>query len=197
MIRRPPRSTRTDPLFPYTTLFRSGRAALDRGSAWQQGDDALAVEQHPVADRGALVLRRAALAVAGRTLPFGQGFDREALAGAVGDDVAGAVLFDHPRRPRLRMRGHRLAPCRIVRRTFPRPADDAQGGDVGVQAWRRVLSMGEFSPCTSVGAHLGATGFPGKAPVGWVEQRETHRSKGAGALVGDAWQEIERARRRE
>src|SRR3546814_10261652 len=32
MIRRPPRSTRTDPLFPYTTLFRSQdqRAALGR-----------------------------------------------------------------------------------------------------------------------------------------------------------------------
>src|SRR3546814_15327874 len=28
MIRRPPRSTRTDTLFPYTTLFRSGRSAL-------------------------------------------------------------------------------------------------------------------------------------------------------------------------
>src|SRR3546814_4250320 len=28
MIRRPPRSTRTDTLFPYTTLFRSGRPAL-------------------------------------------------------------------------------------------------------------------------------------------------------------------------
>src|SRR3546814_2491275 len=27
MIRRPPRSTRTDPLFPYTTLFRSATAA--------------------------------------------------------------------------------------------------------------------------------------------------------------------------
>src|SRR3546814_13127169 len=26
MIRRPPRSTRTDTLFPYTTLFRSGTA---------------------------------------------------------------------------------------------------------------------------------------------------------------------------
>src|SRR3546814_8160870 len=26
MIRRPPRSTRTDPLFPYTTLFRSADA---------------------------------------------------------------------------------------------------------------------------------------------------------------------------
>src|SRR3546814_7361695 len=28
MIRRPPRSTRTDTLFPYTTLFRSGRQIL-------------------------------------------------------------------------------------------------------------------------------------------------------------------------
>src|SRR3546814_12794002 len=27
MIRRPPRSTRTDTLFPYTTLFRSGPTA--------------------------------------------------------------------------------------------------------------------------------------------------------------------------
>src|SRR3546814_3452299 len=27
MIRRPPRSTRTDTLFPYTTLFRSSRSA--------------------------------------------------------------------------------------------------------------------------------------------------------------------------
>src|SRR3546814_8246538 len=27
MIRRPPRSTRTDTLFPYTTLFRSAKAA--------------------------------------------------------------------------------------------------------------------------------------------------------------------------
>src|SRR3546814_1769151 len=30
MIRRPPRSTRTDTLFPYTTLFRSILAADDR-----------------------------------------------------------------------------------------------------------------------------------------------------------------------
>src|SRR3546814_16152693 len=28
MIRRPPRSTRTDTLFPYTTLFRSNHAAI-------------------------------------------------------------------------------------------------------------------------------------------------------------------------
>src|SRR3546814_8223439 len=30
MIRRPPRSTRTDTLFPYTTLFRSQAEALGR-----------------------------------------------------------------------------------------------------------------------------------------------------------------------
>src|SRR3546814_1661606 len=30
MIRRPPRSTRTDTLFPYTTLFRSRRTVLRR-----------------------------------------------------------------------------------------------------------------------------------------------------------------------
>src|SRR3546814_11144789 len=33
MIRRPPRSTRTDTLFPYTTLFRSVERALGAGPA--------------------------------------------------------------------------------------------------------------------------------------------------------------------
>src|SRR3546814_18872046 len=31
MIRRPPRSTRTDTLFPYTTLFRAAAGAADGG----------------------------------------------------------------------------------------------------------------------------------------------------------------------
>src|SRR3546814_9141710 len=39
MIRRPPRSTRTDTLFPYTTLFRSEERQLHRLRAG--GDDAL------------------------------------------------------------------------------------------------------------------------------------------------------------
>src|SRR3546814_13289091 len=34
MIRRPPRSTRTDTLFPYTTLFRSGRDAEEATAAF-------------------------------------------------------------------------------------------------------------------------------------------------------------------
>src|SRR3546814_7649376 len=44
MIRRPPRSTRTDTLFPYTTLFRSRRtlaaAGEERAGAFaRRGDD--------------------------------------------------------------------------------------------------------------------------------------------------------------
>src|SRR3546814_9431582 len=34
MLRRPPRSTRTDTLFPYTTLFRSARAAGGPQPRW-------------------------------------------------------------------------------------------------------------------------------------------------------------------
>src|SRR3546814_6700177 len=34
MIRRPPRSTRTDTLFPYTTLFRSSRSGAPKLSAY-------------------------------------------------------------------------------------------------------------------------------------------------------------------
>src|SRR3546814_3296108 len=35
MIRRPPRSTRTDTLIPYTTLFRSGVACCDRRNRFE------------------------------------------------------------------------------------------------------------------------------------------------------------------
>src|SRR3546814_3544968 len=42
MIRRPPRSTRTDTLFPYTTLFRSKEGVEGRGRKgfghWQSGE---------------------------------------------------------------------------------------------------------------------------------------------------------------
>src|SRR3546814_18204811 len=37
MIRRPPRSTRTDTLFPYTTLFRSRGTAVRKAGPWRRG----------------------------------------------------------------------------------------------------------------------------------------------------------------
>src|SRR3546814_14390093 len=53
MIRRPPRSTRTDTLFPYTTLFRSSGYSVgqaDQGCSYpsQQIDRQ---DDHPVASR--------------------------------------------------------------------------------------------------------------------------------------------------
>src|SRR3546814_4860759 len=39
MIRRPPRSTRTDTLFPYTTLFRSSPAAAVRPGGYRADQD--------------------------------------------------------------------------------------------------------------------------------------------------------------
>src|SRR3546814_15106305 len=57
MIRRPPRSTRTDTLFPYTTLFRSHRA---RGvdDIGMLRADAGAEQLHPAAGAGRFDHRR-------------------------------------------------------------------------------------------------------------------------------------------
>src|SRR3546814_14408629 len=41
MIRRPPRSTRTDTLFPYTTLFRSREQSSNRADAMERGTASL------------------------------------------------------------------------------------------------------------------------------------------------------------
>src|SRR3546814_3965059 len=59
MIRRPPRSTRTDTLFPYTTLFRSGvgvlivaRFIIGFGNGLLTTASAVALaEAHPQRDR--------------------------------------------------------------------------------------------------------------------------------------------------
>src|SRR3546814_6449707 len=51
MIRRPPRSTRTDTLFPYTTLFRS-LPARARARGWQARDGDPGTGGRDRADRG-------------------------------------------------------------------------------------------------------------------------------------------------
>src|SRR3546814_11554307 len=62
MMRRPPRSTRPDTLFPYTTLFRSGAAEPARAAAAMASlerhlirrDDALALLFSPPFDKASL-----------------------------------------------------------------------------------------------------------------------------------------------
>src|SRR3546814_3702526 len=52
MIRRPPRSTRTDTLFPYTTLFRSARRRTGRLR------NSISHRCHPTSDADRLPARR-------------------------------------------------------------------------------------------------------------------------------------------
>src|SRR3546814_20013503 len=72
MIRRPPISTRTDTLFPYTTLFRS-----DNAGPWLQSQPA----------RPALLLTLARLARAQGQWPQAQDYLHRALAQAAGSEA--------------------------------------------------------------------------------------------------------------
>src|SRR3546814_9862598 len=47
MLRRPPSSTRTVPLFPYTTLFRSAGGRPRRGPGRQPGEVGISGEHEP------------------------------------------------------------------------------------------------------------------------------------------------------
>src|SRR3546814_16847429 len=51
MIRRPPRSTRTDTLFPYTTLFRSAFEAAARLCSFKKAAEELAVTATAISHR--------------------------------------------------------------------------------------------------------------------------------------------------
>src|SRR3546814_18127991 len=95
MIRRPPRSTRTDTLFPYTTLFRSG------------AEDALieAVELL------ALFRRLLALARRGGTLGLHPRLDRGVLRVEVGK-VRHQVLHHRHMRQRIDLHEIGRASCR-------------------------------------------------------------------------------------
>src|SRR3546814_9369943 len=62
MIRRPPRSTRTDTLFPYTTLFRSVLdLAVSRFNAFARLQNELNEARNALADRKAIDKAKALL----------------------------------------------------------------------------------------------------------------------------------------
>src|SRR2546422_7606906 len=126
MIRRPPRST----LFPYTTLFRSAREALDHGAADRRGVergaagdeyDALegadrgGVEVHVGQDDGARLRRQAA--------PERVGDRAWLLVDLLEHEVAVAALLRHDRVPQDT---HRLALHGLV--VERRQLDSPRGG---------------------------------------------------------------------
>src|SRR3546814_18014799 len=96
MIRRPPRSTRTDTLFPYTTLFRS----VPVHQALVAVDQALAVERHEDLQN---CLREALVHGEALALPVAGGAEAAELLqdGAAGLLAPGPDPLDEVRAPDL------------------------------------------------------------------------------------------------
>src|SRR3546814_14718757 len=105
MIRRPPRSTRTDTLFPYTTLFRAGAdlARYDPLRARHRGErtrlPVRGTAAGAAADGGDARFSRLHLA-------------RPGAGRALAEDIARPAIDDPPRRPAGRARDRRLDPHR-------------------------------------------------------------------------------------
>src|SRR3546814_2767771 len=92
MIRRPPRSTRTDTLFPYTTLFRSFRAAGFDDLVGEVGDlvEPVLLVEHVVVGRifGQAAILQQAFEMA---VEMGDGIEAH-VAGDAGVDLGDAAL---------------------------------------------------------------------------------------------------------
>src|SRR3546814_17373721 len=88
MIRRPPRSTRTDTRFPYTTLFRSLREVVERVTALPGVGDA-SFAAMPILGSG---LWGSGIVVEGVTIREG---DPEPLRNVVGDRKSTRLNSSH------------------------------------------------------------------------------------------------------
>src|SRR3546814_10524768 len=109
MIRRPPRSTRTDTLFPYTTLFRSAgarpatgtnRAAVLLGPLDEVGDDQKVAGKAHLLDDAELVIESLPIDVffcrqRDQLEAFQQAFARAFAQPAVGDRKSTRLNSSH------------------------------------------------------------------------------------------------------
>src|SRR3546814_7539606 len=114
MIRRPPRSTRTDTLLPYTTLCRSAQAHADLGlEPAGKGPRRHAKRARPLPRRAMIGVQGHAELCEGFIAPPGQGRrDRRSATELLGDlvgDAAGIAIaiaweIRNPHEPRLEKR---------------------------------------------------------------------------------------------
>src|SRR3546814_14900875 len=129
MIRRPPISTRTDTLFPYTTLFRSD--ALSPGRAVHCGTPRNGGRAHPPNDnnRGSAARRDPAATIPARSAPALRSGRCHAYSAATGSGGAG--------RPALR---------RSLRSVGADPTGEWGEADIGrASCWEKGCRVGEIS----------------------------------------------------
>src|SRR3546814_4212864 len=107
MIRRPPRSTRTDTLFPYTTLFRS---QLDEGCS-RQGDPLTQLR----------LWSGHAGPKSAQPSPDGRGENLSSRAADLGDDLLrriAQIVGGHDRQPRIRSEEHTSELQSLMRNSY-------------------------------------------------------------------------------
>src|SRR3546814_12574290 len=120
MIRRPPRSTRTDTLFPYTTLFRADSTPAQ----WpERGAKKLRVGTQSSCGRRAELIQRL------RFDPLHFGAEGERIEARFAAALSAASCRDWERRPYP----PDPARCDRARGLFPRPR---RRGARGVASWR-------------------------------------------------------------
>src|SRR3546814_8384442 len=129
MRRRPPRSTRTDTLCPYATLFRSVARLVAQFACDQPrlADQRTVVEQFRHVAVGELVATR----IPGMAM-------RDAVWKRVCEQVAEAMRLDIARRRRI----HAQAPTPLLRRGI----DGGERGTVGVMRNAPVAERGQRAP---------------------------------------------------
>src|SRR3546814_322535 len=140
MIRRPPRSTRTDTLFPYTTLFRSVADALDHRridglGVGLVGHHLAAVGQHLVADLGGR-LAEADREAAGRRAVLPREVGRERIRILVEQEVHPSLAVDRDRPALVAQHG-----------------GEAHAGEIVVNGLALALGRGELDEFEAVDAH--------------------------------------------
>src|SRR3546814_14457568 len=133
MIRQPPRSTRTDPLFPYTPLFRSQAAeALGEAPARVLKTLMLLLDGKPacaiLASDRELSMKRLAAALGGKSAAMMPAAQAERVSGY---KVGGVSPFGQPRRVPVAIDADALTPPRVSINARPR-SEERRVGTEGV-----------------------------------------------------------------
>src|SRR3546814_7061606 len=117
MIRRPPRSTRTDTLFPYTTLFRSKLAANPRLREYVQERLSGQIRRPD----GSLVVGPVSPQWIGRNKPHRK--DRRGVSGWSPEQIANRIKLDFPDDDSMRISHEAIYQALFIERSEEHTSD--------------------------------------------------------------------------
>src|SRR3546814_17921357 len=130
MIRRPPRSTRTDTLFPYTTLFRSNNVWWFSKTEWPKADVSKVLS--PYSDRMKKLIENPDKFYKPAIRPSGHGIGK-----GFAKDNGGAIPSNLLQIPNTESNGAYVAGCKLVgAKRHPARSEERRVGKEGVRTCR-------------------------------------------------------------